>query len=66
MPKQKAAHAEADSEGEETVEYALPDKASKRRRRAVPAPVKHAKAAKLSVPAARACREGRGGEGGFR
>ena len=57
MPKQKAAHAETVSEGEETVDYALPDKANKRRRRAVPAPAKPAKAAKLSVPAARAERD---------
>ena len=57
MPKQKAVHAEANSEGEETVDYALPDKTSKRRRRAVLAPAKPAKAAKLSVPAARAERD---------
>ena len=57
MPKQTAAQVEANSEGEETVDYALPDKTSKRRKRAALAPAKPAKAAKLSVPAARAERD---------
>ena len=59
MPKQKAAQPdqESDSDGEETVDYSSPDKTKKRRRRAVPAPAKAARAAKLSVPAARAERD---------
>ncbi len=59
MRKQKAAQPdqESDSEGEETVDYSSPDKAKKRQWRAVPAPAKAAKAAKLSVPAARAERD---------
>ncbi len=39
------------------MDYSSPDKAKKRRRRAVPAPAKAAKAAKLSVPAARTERD---------
>ena len=61
MAKKKAAQPDQESDSEdESVEtdYSCPDKAAKkRRRRAVPDPAKTAKAAKLSVPAARAERD---------
>ena len=62
MPKQKAAQPdqESDSEGEETVDYSCPD-GGLLASRLLLRPLR-----RQAVSASRACREGRGGEGGFR